>query len=594
MKRNNIFLALCLFGTMANAQFLTQNTNTVTAGLNAAGDISVALENEQGEVQNKVLLTNNDGTYSLAGTPNVIIPGQSADIKFSDLDGDGNMDVIFNGSSNAEMGRGIAMNDGTGVFNRSALDVTSATISCGFADFDNNSLPDYYVFGNGIAGGAIFFQQSDGTFTKDQSSFADLNLLDADVTTIDFNNDGRIDMFISGWDDIGKQRFSAIYINDGAGKLAAMAQPNLIQKGYGSSVWGDVNGDGWLDLLLNGDGGTDGETSSDIYRLYKNNKGILEPKATFNDYKQISIGDGARMVDWDNDGKLDIILTGWSNTKSRQATVLFSCTDAANFVFSENALSNTDFPGVSESSIETADLNKDGRIDLLITGFNGSQASQVGKYNRNICGYYLNQSSAINAKPTGVSSLANAIAVNGDRTTVTLSWNSAFDDRTLQASLTYNLSLKNKTTGKWLYNPMAVTSGTTNGWRRIAAMGNVFTNRQWVLSNLPEGTYEWTVQAIDANFAGGAFATAKTFTVSATGVKELISGVTIGTSDKKLIVENKTASPLDVMVYSVSGSLINQQKATGSSSVFLIPGVYVVKVSDGLKSLMEKVVISGR
>ena len=308
MKKYSIFATLCLFCSIANSQFSTHNANTVSAEINNAGDVNIVLKNEQGEVQKKALLVNNNGTYSLAGTPNVIIPGQSADIKFADLDGDGDMDVIFNGNSNAELGRGIAMNDGTGVFTRSSLDVTAATISCGFADFDNNGLLDYYVFGNGLDnGGTIFFQNNDGTFTKDQSSFAALNMIDADVTTIDFNNDGHIDMFINGWNDGMKQRYSAIYINDGSGKFTSIEQPNLIQKGYGSSVWGDVDGDGWLDLLLNGDGGANGETSSDMYRLYKNNKGVLEVKATFNDFHQISIGDGARMVDWDNDGKLDLV-----------------------------------------------------------------------------------------------------------------------------------------------------------------------------------------------------------------------------------------------------------------------------------------------
>jgi len=161
-----------------------------------------------------------------------------------------------------------------------------------------------------------------------------------------------------------------------------------------------VDGDGWLDLLLNGDGGANGEASSDIYRLYRNNHGVLEPYTVFNDYCQISVGDGARIVDWDNDGKLDIILTGWSASKARQATMLFTGTSATDFTFSESTLSKTDFPGVSESSIETADLNIDAKIDLLITGFNGSQANQAGIYNRNICGYYINQSVATNAKPS--------------------------------------------------------------------------------------------------------------------------------------------------------------------------------------------------
>jgi len=543
-------------------------------------------------ITKKAFSVNANGTYTLQTTDNGIVPGQYADIKFGDIDGDGYLDVIYGGNSIAEAGKGIVLNDGTGIFTRTPLDVTAATSSCGFADLDNNGLLDYYVIGNGTANtGAIFFQNTDGTFTKDQSSFTGLNLNDADITTVDFNNDGFIDLFITGFDNTLQQRYSAILLNNGAGKFTAMDQPGLIQKGYGSSVWGDVDGDGWLDLLLNGDGGANGEAGSDMYRLYRNNHGVLEPKTVFNDYRQISVGDGARMVDWDNDGKLDIILTGWSASKGRETTVMLNGTNAAAFTFSENTLGNTDFPGVSQSSIETADLNNDGKIDLLITGFNGSQANQVGKFNRNICGYYLNQSVAKNAKPSTPGNLISLVSNIGDRSTVAVSWNASTDDKTPLASLTYNLSLKNTVTGKWLYNPMAVMYGTTNGWRKVAELGNVFTNRKWVLTGLPVGTYEWTVQAIDANFVGGSFANAKTFTIAATDVSEINSEITIGTTDGKLVVTNKSGNTLDINVYTLTGSLLNQIKAGSYVSVPLARGMYLVKVSDGIKGMTRKVVI---
>jgi len=562
-----IFLAVCLIPSLGQAQ----PAPTITK---------------------KAFSVNSNGTYSMQTTENAIIPGQYADIKFGDIDGDGNLDVIYGGNSNAEAGKGIALNDGTGIFTRTPHDVSSATSSCGFADLDNNGLLDYYVIGNGTDNaGAIFFQNTDGTFTKDQSSFSELNLTDADNTTVDFNNDGFIDLFVSGWDDTLKQRYSAILINDGTGKFTMMNQPGLIQKGYGSSVWGDVDGDGWLDLLLNGDGGANGEASSDIYRLYRNNHGVLEPKIVFNDYRQVSVGDGARMVDWDNDGKLDIILTGWSASKARQATVLFNGTGTTNFTFLENQLTNTDFPGISESSIETADLNNDGRIDLLFTGFNGSQSNQVGKYNRNICGYYLNQSVATNAKPTVPSNLSQLVSNTGDNSTVTFNWLAAKDDKTPQASLTYNLSLKNKTTGKWLYNPMSVMTGTNNGWRRIAEPGNVFTNRKWVLTGLPAGTYEWTVQAIDANFVGGSFASVKTFTIATTDISEIISDIRIGTSKDEILIYNKSGNLIDITIYSVSGFLLKQLVVTGQASIPMKQGIYIIKATDGTTVMVKKIVI---
>lgn len=599
MKKSTLFFAAMFAFITANAQFTEfdatfdlQHADIVAVDIDNDGDLDIIVSGEGGGVAKSAIFINNGGTYTLQGSESVITPGHFADIKMGDIDGDGDLDAIFNGNSNAELGKGIALNDGTGVFTRSAMDVTGATISCGFADFNNDGLIDYYAIGNGTGNiGTIFFQNTDGTFTKDQSSFAGTNLIDADVSLVDFNNDGYIDMFVSAWDDNGKSRYSSVLTNDGFGRFAAMAQPNLIRKGYGGSVWGDVDGDGFMDLLLNGDGGADGEGSSDIYRLYRNNGGSLEAKATFNDYRQISVGDGARMVDWDNDGDLDIILTGWSGTKGRQATMLFVCTNAATFTYTEHELSNTAFPGVSESSIETADLNKDGKIDLLITGYNGDQASQIGKFNRNICGYYLNQSATANTKPTVPTTLAHEITKSGDETLVTFTWGAATDAQTPQKALTYNMALKNTSTGKWFYNPMAVTSGETNGWRMVSEHGNVFGNKRWEIYNLPAGNYEWTVQAIDANFMGSTFAETKTFTITSTGLSNPVSGVAISGFDQKISVKNSTSDMLTIRVYDLAGAMIKQINSASDVNITLNKGIYLVQVTKGLEKTVQKVVL---
>ena len=591
-----IFMAFSMKAQFAqfDATFDAQHADIVTADIDNDGDLDIIVSGEiGGPVVRNAIFINTSGTYTLQGTENVITPGHFADIKLGDIDGDGDLDVIFNGNSNGDMGKGIALNDGSGNFTRSTLDVTKATISCGFADFDNNGLLDYYVIGNGTNNkGTVFFQNVNGSFTKDTSSFETMNLIDAEISTVDFENDGDIDMFVDAWDDAAKSRFSAIMINDGFGKFNVMAQPQLIRKGFGSSVWGDVDGDGFMDLLLNGDGGADGEANDNIYRLYRNNGGSLEPKAIFNDYRQISVGDGARMVDWDNDGDLDIILTGWSGTKGRQVTMLFDCTSAANFTYVENDLSNTAFPGVSESSIETADLNNDGKIDLLITGYNGNQATQVGKFDRNICGYYLNQSTAANTKPTVPSALSQNIGLSENETVVTFTWNAATDAQTAQKSLTYNFALKNTTTGKWFYNPMAVMGGTTDGWRKVSTHGNVFLNKRLELYNLPEGNYEWTVQAIDANFTGGPFAAKQTFSIVNTAIAErTLANVDVFGSDGKLTVRNNTSKTLTVSVYNVLGGIVYQAKTSSELKHSLQKGIYIVKATDGVNTKVQKVVL---
>jgi hypothetical protein len=604
MKKTMLFVAVFAIAITAKSQqfvpfsstFHVRHADIVAMDVNNDGklDIIVSGESQTGDpIQSAIFINNGDNTYTLQGGINVINPGHSADIKMGDINGDGFMDVIFNGNDNGAAGRGIAINDGTGIFNIPATpyNVTNATISCGFADFNNDGLLDYYVIGNGTGNiGTIFFQNQDGTFTKDDTSFTGTNLIDPDVTVLDFNNDGYLDMFICAWDDNAKSRISEILINDGFGHFTTMAQPNLIQKGYGSAVWADVDGDGWLDLLLNGDGGANGEASSDKYRLYKNNGGVLEPKATFNDYRQISVGDGARMVDWNNDGKLDIILTGWSNTKNRQVTMLFTCTDAANFTFVEDTNFSSSVPGVSESSIETADLNNDGKIDLLITGGNYGQTAGLSTF---ITGYVLNTTSAVNVKPTAPTGLATA---NTGTDPIVLTWNAATDDLTPVKSLTYNVYLKNTTTGKWLYNPMAVMGDANDGWRKVSGeMGNVGTNKRWELYNLPNGSYEWSVQAIDANFTGGSFATKQTFVVSGrtTAINDirLNTNVHVFGSEGKLHIENNNNENLSVSVYSVTGKLMKQFNTSVVNSVSLNHGAYLVTLSNGTNVKTQKVIL---
>jgi len=175
---------------------------------------------------------------------------------------------------------------------------------------------------------------------------------------------------------------------------------------------------------------------------------------------------------------------------------------------------------------------------------------------------------------------------------VAFTWNAATDDKTPQKSLTYNLSLKNTTTGKWMYNPMAVIGGANDGWRKVSSLGNVYTNKHWELYNLPAGNYEWSVQAIDANFVGGPFAAAKIFVItSSTGLVNVIDGINISSLNGKLFVNNKTGNAMSVSVYSTTGSLVKQMDTIHSVTTSLNKGVYVVKASIGNKTMVQKVVL---
>ncbi|MCD4731762.1 MAG: hypothetical protein K8R74_14245 [Bacteroidales bacterium] len=61
----------------------------------------------------------------------------------------------------------------------------------------------------------------------------------------------------------------------------------------------------------------------------------------------------------------------------------------------------------------------------------------------------------------------------------------------------------------------------------IPVLGNVNQNKSWILKNLPPGIYYWSIQAVDNNFEGSAFAEEESFEI-------IVSGI----SDKELAVNS--------------------------------------------------------
>jgi hypothetical protein len=63
--------------------------------------------------------------------------------------------------------------------------------------------------------------------------------------------------------------------------------------------------------------------------------------------------------------------------------------------------------------------------------------------------------------------------------------------------------------GMQVVAPMA----NSNGYRQVPQLGNLDHGLFAILKNLPPGTYYWSVQAIDTDFAGSPFASENSFTI---------------------------------------------------------------------------------
>ena len=186
--------------------------------------------------------------------------------------------------------------------------------------------------------------------------------------------------------------------------------------------------------------------------------------------------------------------------------------------------------------------------------------------------------------------LNNVAIDNGEEVMITFSW-SAPASLAGKRGLTWNLALKNVTTGKWLYNPMSnPETGECFGGR----LGNVSTATTYNLYNLPAGTYEWTVQAIDASGFSGAFAAKQTFTVGASGV-ESVSGYNpaVFVNDNTLSIVGMQGEAQTVNVYSISGARLNTAAFNDNIELQLPQtGIYLVEVlaADGGQYITKVVV----
>lgn len=617
MKKIFTFFALTVATLSLNAQFVDFNLEIwkgiyATADIDGDGDLDVIVSGDApGDNENGAILINDGtGVFTPQAGERVITAGRGGNIRFGDIDGDGDLDVIFAGwGLSNPVKAGIALNDGSGNFTLAStetypvLDVPTIT-SCGFADFDLNGRMDYYFFGNGEGNCVIYYQQDNGSFTPVNDAIKATvrfsaetavvgdpiayKFIEPEVSIIDFNKDGYPDMWINAADlnytNSGEQtqRFSYLFANDGFGILTQYSGAVVpFKKANGDSQWGDFNGDGFPDMLLHGDGYLNsGENNDMIYRIFKNNSGSAIEEAWEQQIaRQGSMQNGSLVVDWNNDGKLDIFGGGWSG--SAQVTELYTGTSATEFTFTK---SSTVFQGASEQGLHAADLNGDNKVDLLLNGYCGAPINKRG------AGYVLNESATASVAPGAPTNL-NAVVDAGEEVMVSFSWTAPASESGKYGT-TYNLSLKNTTTGKYLYNPMSAA----NGKRKVGGvMGNVFTNTSYELYNLPAGNYEWTVQAINGAYFGGAFAATQTFTVTGESSTNDLSdrGLTVYSQREKLVVEAVgNASAGTVNVYAIGGNKVATAYFTGRTEVKLPQGLYIVEVNrEGYTKAVTKVVV---
>ncbi|MDB9511190.1 DUF4347 domain-containing protein [Kamptonema animale CS-326] len=537
---------------------LFTDTNAPISGLSSAiwGDY-----NNDGklDILGNSQIYDNIGTYDNNGQLNEYgfseiygrgLPGQNS--VWADYNNDGRLDTsLTNTNSDNTLRYGIYSSDTKFNFDANPDPDTglrdllpSRIFSSSSADYNNDGRPDLLL--NTVGSYPEYpitttlyrntkpimyqdrFQDSKARLDTGEPLFSTSEIAGANSPGVwaDYDNDGKLDILIrvteSQQTQSGQLRRKAkLYRNlgDGVFKETAVSLPGLGSEfpRFGATVddmaWGDYDNDGKLDILLTG-AMDDANGSTQLFTKVYRNTTSTNGSASFEDIGvQIPGLSQAKAAwgDYDNDGKLDILLTGWDRqdfaSPGTSVTKVYRNTGNG-FTDSGAQIDSGAQPGATTSSTTAwGDFDKDGKLDILLTG--GSS------YSDSFTKVFRNNTPNANTRPDSPTGLT----AKSDGGTVTFKWDKATDDHTPADGLSYNLQVKTSDGKDIILSSMSLWDGT----RQIVGLGNVSQNTQWQLKDLPHGTYSWGVQAIDNAWAGSPFAFGESFTIENSPPEEQIN-----------------------------------------------------------------------
>ena len=303
-------------------------------------------------------------------------------------------------------------NDGKGHFTDvtagSGLDVSCYGMGVAIGDYDNDGFDDVYI--TAVGGNHLFHNESNGKFkevTGTAGVRGETNDWGSCAAWIDYDNDGRLDLFVGNYVKWSKQidaevgykidgrtraygqpvnfegAFPRLYHNDGNGHFTdASVSSGLQVKNVSTGVAAaktlgvapvDLDGDGWIDLVVAND------TTPNLVFLNQHDGTFKEIGASsgiaFDNYGNTRGAMGIDAGRYRNDDSLGIAIANFAN----EMTALYVSQNRPLF-FADEAISE----GVGPESrrwlkfgLFFFDYDLDGRLDLLTA--NGHLEEEITK-----------------------------------------------------------------------------------------------------------------------------------------------------------------------------------------------------------------------
>jgi tetratricopeptide (TPR) repeat protein len=236
-------------------------------------------------------------------------------------------------------------------------------------DYDADGRFDIFVSSTDPCTPARLFHNIGGGRFEERSEAAGLTpqLGGINATHTDYNNDGRIDLFVmrGGWEYPMR---NSLLRNDGGvfrdvTKEAGLSSP--LHRTH-SAAWADFDNDGWLDVFVAHE-----ETPAALYR--NNHDGTFSDVAERAGVRRATFAKGAAWGDYDNDGDPDLYVSNYGQPN------LFYVNNGDGTFTERGAQLGVDRPIMSFPTW-FFDYDNDGWLDLFVATFLPSITEEIRHY----------------------------------------------------------------------------------------------------------------------------------------------------------------------------------------------------------------------
>jgi hypothetical protein len=325
-------------------------TSIAVSDINGDGRPDFVFANVNGPPGVSILLGGLNG--SLQPYQSMATGVNSQFVALGDLNGDGKPDLVV-GEGYAI---GVLLGNGNGTFQpQTTIAIPNPVTSVLIADVNGDGRPDVLFTERQFVG--VLLGNGNGTFRVQQSFYSGYRSSLQSIAVGDLNGDGKPDLVVA---DSGNDQ-ATVLLGNGNGTF----QPRrAFAAGYGPSsvVIADVNQDGRPDLVLANAG------SNSVSVLLGNGNGTFQPQRTF------STGAGSTprsvaVADLNGDGLLDIVTANVGNFLGRSVAVMLGNGDGT-FLPTQ-----TFATGKAPETVIVADVNGDGRLDLITSNYDSNNAT---------------------------------------------------------------------------------------------------------------------------------------------------------------------------------------------------------------------------